>query len=59
MHYAWKPRMPLGDPLICTLPGAGRSLAPFEARGPLQGQVARAFLEAGVLLSRGHQAGEV
>lgn len=36
----------------------GQGLAPHEIHGPLQGQAARGFLEAGVLLARGHQAGE-
>lgn len=47
-----------GSPFICTLPGVGQDLGPLEVHGPLQGQVARGFLEAGVLLARGHQAGE-
>lgn len=38
-----------GDALIWTLPGAD---------GPPQGQAARGFLEAGVLLARGRQAAE-
>lgn len=48
-----------GDPIICTPPGVGQGLAPLGIRGPPQGQVARGFLEAGVLLARGRQAGEV
>lgn len=51
--------MPLGNPSICILPGVGQDLAPLEIHGPLQEQVARGFLEAGVLLARDHQAGEV
>lgn len=53
------PRYLWGNPFICTLPAVGQGLAPLEIHGPLQGQEARGFLEAGVLLARGHQAGEV
>lgn len=48
-----------GDVVICNLPGVDQGLGPPEACGPPQGQVARGFLEAGVLLARGHQAEEV
>lgn len=48
-----------GDAVICNIPEADQGLAPPEACGPPQGQAARGFLEAGVLLARGHQAGEV
>lgn len=59
MHSVWRPRTPLGDRVICTLPGVGQGLAPPEICGPPQGQAARGFLEAGVLPARGRQAGEV
>lgn len=47
-----------GDLVICTLPGVDQGLAPPEAYGPFQEQVARGFLEAGILLARDHQAEE-
>ena len=48
-----------GGPVICTPPWVGQGLALHEIRGPPQGQVARGFLEAGVLRARGRQAEEV
>ena len=49
----------LWGPVICTPPWVGQGLAPREICGPPQGQVARGFLEAGVLRARGRQAEEV
>lgn len=58
MHSAWRPRC-LGDTVIRALPGGDLGQAPPEAHGPPQGQAARGFLEAGVLLARDRQVGEV
>jgi hypothetical protein len=58
MHVAWNLNH-LGILLICTLRGVGQGLAPPEGHGPPQGQEARDFLGAEVLLARGHPAGEV
>lgn len=47
-----------GDAVICTLLWADQGMARPGADGPPQAQAARGFLEAGVLLARGRQAGE-
>lgn len=52
-------QMPLGDTVICALPRGDLGQAPPEAHGPPRGQVARGFPEAGVLLAKDRQAGEV
>lgn len=51
--------MPLGDPLSVLLPGWVKIWLLLRSVAHLRGRWARGFLEAGVLLARGHQAGEV